>query len=173
MAERIKKINQDITSYLYSLSDSFTILSNYFKKLAQLSEQSSKKKINKNVISKEKIKNEKEEDNNSESNNKFLTKKRKYSDEGNLSINDLETNIVKVNIDKNDKNFEAYEIKFKIKNNYLTLGPYDNFTFCQNVKETFKESINEILSRNDCKKDLDSLFKTFKIQLNKEFPPIS
>ena len=76
MAERIKKINQDITSYLYSLSDSFTILSNYFKKLAQLSAQTSKKK-NKNVISKEKIKNEKEEDNNSESNNKFLTKKKK------------------------------------------------------------------------------------------------
>ena len=172
MAERIKKINKDITSYLYSLSDSFTILSNYFKKLAQLSEQSSKKKINKNVLSKDKIKNEKEEDNNSDSNNKYLAKKRKYSDE-NLSINDLETNIVKVNIDKNDKNFEAYEIKFKIKNNYLTLGPYDNFTFFFFVKETFKESINEILSRNDCKKDLDSLFKTFKIQLNKEFPPIS
>ena len=173
MADRIKKINKDITSYLYSLSDSFTILSNYFKKLAQLSEQSSKKKINKNVISKEKIKNEKEEDNKTESNNKFLSKKRKNFNNGNLSINDLETNIVKVNINKNDTNLEAYEIKFKIKNNYLTLGPYDNLTFCENVKESFKESINEILTGNDYKKDLDSLFKTFKIQLNKEFPPIS
>ena len=92
MGERIKKINKDITNALYSLSNNFIVLSDYFKKLAQLSEQSMKKPINKNSIIKEKIKSEKEEIN---ENNKYLSKKRNYSDDENITIKDLETNIEK------------------------------------------------------------------------------
>ena len=166
MGERIKKINKDITNALYSLSNNFIVLSDYFKKLAQLSEQSMKKPINKNSIIKEKIKSEKEEIN---ENNKYLSKKRNYSDDENKTIKDLETNI-----EKDENNEDAYKIKFKIRKHVLILGPYNNLAFCHNVKDTFKESINGILSpRHESKQDIDNLFKGFKNQLYKEFPPIS
>ena len=48
MGERIKKINKDITNALYSLSNNFIVLSDYFKKLAKLSKQKKKKQIKKN-----------------------------------------------------------------------------------------------------------------------------